>query len=194
MRKFYEEWTEKKKPRFVRLSLQRDCQQNFKRTILSFIGDMELNAVTIDILENFRIHLVDERGSALKTARNIIDGSLMAMMRDAGRRVDRNPCHDLPATWWPGLPQREPDPYTEQERNKILAYYRTNRSYSAYEFVHFRFYTGTRPREAVALKWGSVDLLGGNAMISLSRHLGEENATKTRASRRTVTLLPKSWS
>ena len=42
----------------------------------------------------------------------------------------------------------------------------------------------------MALKWGSVDLLGGKATISLSRHLGEENATKTRASRRTIALLP----
>jgi integrase len=45
-------------------------------------------------------------------------------------------------------------------------------------------------KRSVALKWGSVDLLGGKATISLSRHLGEENATKTRASRRTVALLP----
>ena len=55
------------------------------------MGDMELNSVTIDTLESFRIHLVDERGLALKTARNIIDGSLKAMFRDAGRRAERNP-------------------------------------------------------------------------------------------------------
>ena len=42
----------------------------------------------------------------------------------------------------------------------------------------------------MALKWGSVDLLSGKAMLSLSRYLGEENATKTRASRRTIFLLP----
>ena len=190
VQKFYEEWIEKKKPPFVRLSLQRDYQQNFKKDILPFMGDMELNASPSDTLENFRIYLVDERGLALKTAKNIIDGSLKAMLRDAGRRVERNPFHDLPANWWPRLPQKDPDPYTEQERDKILAYYRNNRPYWAYVFVYFRFYTGTRPSEAVALKWGSVDLLGGKATISLSRHLGEENATKTRASRRTITLLP----
>ena len=88
------------------------------------------------------------------------------------------------------MPQKEPDPFTEQERDAILAYYRSYRPRWAYAFVFFRFYTGTRPSEAVALKWGSVDLLGGKATISLSRHLGEENATKTRASRRTITLLP----
>ena len=88
------------------------------------------------------------------------------------------------------MPQREPDPYTEQEREAILSYYRSNRPYWAYAFVYFRFWTGTRPSEGVALKWGSVDLLSGKAMLSLSRHLGEENVTKTRASRRTISLLP----
>jgi len=112
------------------------------------------------------------------------------MFRDAGRRLDRNPFNDLPAKWWPRLPQREPDPYTEQERDAILAYYRSNRPPQAYAFVYFRFWTGTRPSEATALKSGSVDLLSGKAMLSLSRHLGEENATKTRASRRTISLLP----
>jgi len=87
-------------------------------------------------------------------------------------------------------PQREPDPYSEQERDTILAYYRKNRPHWAYAFVYFRFWTGTRPSESVALKWGSVDLVSGKATVSLSRHLGEENATKTRASRRTVALLP----
>jgi len=190
LRKFYEEWIEKKKPPFVRLSLQRDYQQNFKKNILPFMGDMELNSVTIDTLESFRIHLVDERGLALKTARNIIDGSLKAMFRDAGRRVERNPFHEIPANWWPRLPQREPDPFSEQERDAILAYYRNNRPQWSYAFVYFRFWTGTRPSECTALKWGSVDLQSSKATFSLSRHLGEENATKTRASRRTISLLP----
>ena len=190
VRKFYEEWIEKKKPPFVRLSLERDYRQQFKKNILPFMGDMALNAVTADTLESFRIHLVDERDLALKTARNIIDGSLRAMIRDAGRRIARNPFNDLPNNWWPRLPQREPDPYSEQERDTILAYYRKNRPHWAYAFVYFRFWTGTRPSESVALKWGSVDLVSGKATVSLSRHLGEENATKTRASRRTVALLP----
>jgi integrase len=88
------------------------------------------------------------------------------------------------------FPQREPDPYSEQERETILSYYCSNRPRWAYAFVYFRFWTGTRPSEATALKWGNIDLQSGKAMLSLSRHLGEENATKTRASRRTIALLP----
>jgi Arm DNA-binding domain len=124
---FYEEWIEKKKPPFIRLGLERNYKQDFKRYILPFMADTELTSMTVDILGSFRIHLVGERRLAVKTARNIIDGSLRAMFRDAGRRVDRNPFNEIPANWWPRLPQREPDPYTERERDAILAYYRANR-------------------------------------------------------------------
>ncbi len=73
----------RRKPPFVRLSLERDYRQSFTKNILPFMGDVELNGVTVDMLENFRIYLVTERGLALKTARNIIDGSLKAMILDA---------------------------------------------------------------------------------------------------------------
>jgi hypothetical protein len=72
------------------------------------MGEMELNGVTVDTLENFRLYLVEGRKLSLKTARNVIDGSLRAMFRDAGRRIDRNPFNDLPANWWPRLPNVNP--------------------------------------------------------------------------------------
>jgi integrase len=190
VRAFFEEWIVRKKPPFVRRSLERDYKQAFNRSILPFMGDLDLNSVTTDTLENFRIYLVQERRLTVKTVRNIIDGSLRAMFRDAGRRIERNPFNDLPANWWPRLPQGEPDPYTEGERDKIVNFYREHRPHKEYAFVYFRFYTGTRPSEVVALKWGSVDLVNRKATFAVSRHLGEENAPKTRASRRTVTLLP----
>src|SRR5262249_11361319 len=121
---FFKEWISRKKPPFVRLSLERDYKQAFSKNILPFMGDLDLNKVTIETLEDFRMHLVKERRLSVKSARNIIDGSLRAMFRDAGRRIERNPFNDLPANWWPRLPQREPDPYTEEERDRILKFYR----------------------------------------------------------------------
>jgi integrase len=190
VRKFFEQWILRKNPPFVRRSLERDYKQAFNKNILPFMGNLDLNSVTTDTLEDFRMHLVEERRLSVKSARNIIDGSLRAMFRDAGRRIERNPFNDLPANWWPRLPHREPDPYSEEERDRIVNFYREHRPHREYAFVYFRFYTGTRPSEAVALKWGSVDLTNGKATFAVSRHLGEENAPKTHASRRTVTLLP----
>ena len=67
-----------------------------KPPFLPFMDDLDLNGVTLDTLESFRIELVEGRAFKLKTARNIIDGSLRAMFRDAGRRIDRNPFKDIP--------------------------------------------------------------------------------------------------
>jgi integrase len=190
VRKYYEEWIEKKKPPFVRKSRERDYRQAFNCYIIPFMGNSELNDVTADTLENFRIYLTQERKISISTAKNVLEGSLRAMFRDAGKQIKRNPFEDLPRRWWPRLRHDEPDPYTEAERDAILKYYRANRPYKAYAFVFFRFYTGTRPSEAVALKWGNIDLISAKATVTSSRTLGEENAPKTAASARTVKLLP----
>ena len=190
VKEFYEEWIPKKKPPLVRRSLERDYQQHFNYYILPFMGETELNSVTVDTLENLRLNLIEEHKVSVKTARNVIDGSLRAMFRDAGRRLERNPFDDRPKKWWPRLPKKEPAPFTEQERDAILKFYRAKRPYKDYAFVYFRFYTGTRPSEAVALKWGRIDLLNGKATVVLSRTLGEENAPKTQGSTRTISLLP----
>ena len=76
IREFYDDWIEKKKPPFVRVSLERNYRQDFQSYILPFMGEMELNSVNVDTLESFRVQLVNEWRLALKTVRNIIDGSL----------------------------------------------------------------------------------------------------------------------
>jgi integrase len=187
---FYDEWIEKKKPPFVRRTLERDYRQAFNCYIIPHMGQRDLNEVTVDTLEVFRMYLVEECDLSIKTARNVMDGSLRAMFRDAGGRIEKNPFLDIPDKWWPTLPQKEPEPFSEEERDAILKFYKANRPYKAYAFVYFRFYTGTRPSEAAALKWGSVDLVHGKASVSWSRTMGEENAPKTRASKRTLSLLP----
>ena len=47
-----------------------------------------------------------------------------------------------------------------------------------------------RPSEAVALRWGDIDTASGRITIAPSRYLGSENPTKTRASERTIQILP----
>jgi len=186
----FDAWIETKKPPFVRRSLERDYRQAFSKHVIPFMGDIELPAVAVETLESFRLYLVEDCTVKLKTARNVIDGPLRAFFRDSRRYLQTNPFDDLPPNWWPRQKRLEPDPFTEGERDAILKFYRTNRRYRDYALVQFRFYTGTRPSEAVALKWAHVDLQSGKAIIASSRTFGEDNDTKTRASRRTITLLP----
>ena len=57
----------------------------------------------------------------------------------------------------PGHPA---DPFTKEEREKILRWFRAQNPFY-YPFVLFLFHTGTRPSGAVALRWGDVDIAQG---------------------------------
>jgi len=186
---YFGEWIISKKPPIVRKSLERDYRQHYNSYIKPQFENVRLLDVTPRSLENFRIYLLQERKLKLKTCRNIMDGSFRAMMRDA-RTVDGHLDKDpFEALHWPRAEETEPDPFTEEERDKILSYFK-NKKVFYYPFVYALFWTGMRPSEATALRQGDTDLSRGMASITKSRHLGEENAPKTRASRRTVRLLP----
>ena len=114
----------------------------------------------------------------------------MEMMRDAravDQLIDRDPFTGL---IWPRMPKRPADPFTEEERDKILRWFRKKNPFY-YPFVFFLFHTGTRPSEAVALRWGDLDAERGTVTIRLSRYLGSEGATKTAHSERTFPLMPE---
>lgn len=185
---YFQGWIERKKPPFVRPALERDYRQQYANYIKGRFEHTKLADVDLPSLENFRIYLREERGLSLKSCRNIMDGTFRAMMRDA--RLDGLIEKDVFANLkWPRISQPKPDPFTDEERDNILAYFHEkNRFY--HPFVFTQFWTGMRPSEALALRWGDVDLKAGRASITKSRYYGSENATKTSGSERDVSLLP----
>jgi len=86
-------------------------------------------------------------------------------------------------------PEQEPDPYSQEERTKILSWFLENQ-FHYYAFVFTRFWTGLRPGEATALRIRDVDLNDGIMFVRRSRSKGHEAGTKTKK-RRTVRLLPE---
>lgn len=52
------------------------------------------------------------------------------------------------------------------------------------------FWTGARPNELAALKWGNVDWAGGTFRIRAGRYRGVESTPKTASSSRDVDMLP----
>src|SRR5512143_1306650 len=87
------------------------------------------------------------------------------------------------------LADREPDPFTAAERDRILSWYLRNDRFW-FPFVFFQFWTGCRPSETSALREADVDLESGTVRINKSRDEGEESEPKTKASRRTIALYP----
>jgi integrase len=166
-----------------------DYRRQFSRYILPKFASCELAQVTPKLLEAFRTYLLTELGLSLKSCRNIIDGTFRAMMRDAriiDQLIDKDPFEFLR---WPRIRRPKPDPFTEEERDKILAPFKGKNPFY-YPFVYTQFWTGMRPSEAIALRWGHVDFQTERISITKSRYLGAENETKTRASERTIRILP----
>jgi integrase len=71
----------------------------------------------------------------------------------------------------------------------VLAHF-THRKRAYHAFAFTAFWTGIRPSELVGLRWGDIDLRTGKLSVRRSRTLGEDNATKTRGSERTIDVAP----
>jgi integrase len=175
-----------------RRTLVRDYRRHLNH-ILPALGTVSLMRLSLNDLKEFKDRL-RESGLALKTARNIIDATFRALYRDACDakviRPEENPFEKIR---WPRREEPGPDPYTPEERDGILAFFRDSthrvrRRY--YPLVFTLFWTGMRLSEALGLKWRDVDVRAGTITIRRSRVMGEENAPKTKRSARTIKLHP----
>src|SRR5260370_32122448 len=194
-------WVGRRVPPIVRPSRARDYRNHFRTYILPYLPDVALQDLSLAHLEELRARLQIDRHLSLKTVRNVIDSSLRAMLRDARKAgvEARFPFADLE---WPRRIVPGPDPFTEDERDRLLEFilrkgWRLGRNLGSYrEGVHFPyyaflltlFYTGLRPSEAVALRVLSLDLAAGTLFVERSRSLKSESAPKTSAAARVVRL------
>lgn len=75
--------------------------------------------------------------------------------------------------------QKEPpDPLTAEEVDVVLTHMQ---KYDAQivNLFEFSFFTGMRPSEVIALRWGDIDQVRGLARVKRARTFGEEHETKT---------------
>jgi integrase len=114
---------------------------------------------------------------------------------------------DLTALEWPTSTTPEPDPFTAEERTRLLGWFemRTFRVAAAlgsagyvlqpdpayHAYLHLLFWSGMRPSEAAGLHMQDVDLDRGIATVRRSRHLWTYGEPKTSGARHTVQLFPE---
>ncbi len=193
---YYEGWIQQQKPPLARASRQRDYRQHMTTYVLDAVvsndgfcktmRDLPVANLRASHLRALQSDLI-ARGLAVKTARNIIDGSFRAMVREA-RVDDLLDADPFSAVRWPRPTTPKPDPFTEAERDLILGWFASRKPFY-YSFVFTQFHVGLRPSEAVALRWGDVDTRNGFLHIWRSRYLGDEAATKTLNSERTIPVV-----
>lgn len=151
----------------------------------------ELDAAAVDELQaKLLARKIGGRPIRVKTAKNILSGHLAAVVREA-RRVYRLPERDpFDGLVWPDEARPAPDPFTADERDRIIDYFRTERP-RWFPWIATLFWTGMRPSEAAGLNVGDVDLEAATLSISRGFTEGEENAPKTLRSVRTILLFPE---
>jgi integrase len=108
------------------------------------------------------------------------------MYRDARAEHKELQGHDpFLSVQWPRSQRERPDPFTAEERDRIIDYWVKN-DFFYYPWVFVLFHTGMRPSEASALTWNDVNLAAGTISITKSRYMGDDTAPKTSASNRTI--------
>lgn len=190
-------WVPRNQPPHVRLSLAKTRAKHLKH-ILPVFGATRLDAITEADLEDFKTFLTG-KGLKLKTARCILDSTFRALYRDA-RTIDYRRAFGVSrpvaldpfaVVTWKREMTPEPDPFPEDERDALLAYFWSSRKRHYYAFVAMLFGTGMRIGEAVGLRWGDVDVRRGTFHVRRSRTLGEDNPPKTANADRTKRLQPE---
>ncbi|PSB15134.1 hypothetical protein C7B65_25060 [Phormidesmis priestleyi ULC007] len=85
-----------------------------------------------------------------------------------------------------GEEEEETNPFTREERDRIIAAFKANRYYERYApLVEFLFFTGCRPSEALALQWKHI----GRQVITFQRVLiydGRKLVTQDRLKRQNL--------
>jgi len=191
IRTYFWAWVEGFAPPLAKTSRYEAYRSHFENHILPMQGDLRLTDYGINEIRALLSATV-AKGTGVKTAKNILNGSLRAMFRDAWAEglIERNPFDLLPAKWWPQTIRPKPDPFTAEERDKIIEYFRVKFPDwpAAHAFVLTMFWTGARPSEITARRWRDFDAITGTLSITTSRTRGEEGVTKTAGSRRTIPL------
>lgn len=188
---YFNDWIKGKKPPLERKSLFRDYNQHWNGYISDALGAREIVSIAAFDLKTIKNSLI-ESGLTVKTVKNIVGGTLRALLRDA--QIDgviaRSPFEDLPRKgWWPRVETPAPNPMQDADRRAICQwFYKNDRHY--WPFVSFHLYQSVRPSESTALTWGAIDVEAHLAMILKSRDLGATAATKTPSARRVIHLKP----
>lgn len=88
--------------------------------------------------------------------------------------------------------KRLPDPFTEEERNRILEYLKERYDKRVFAYFLWMFFTGMRPEEAIALRWSDIDFKEGIIRVQRVRTFkgAERDGSKTHTVR-DVDLMPQ---
>jgi integrase len=180
--KYYEEWIQRQVPPLVRPSAEKGYRITFEAHILPRFKHILLADLSHKDIVEFRLAL--QRGRKIKTIKNILT-TFRALYTDAQRDHPELQGKQPFSLKWPKTQREKPDPFSAEERDLILAWWREN-DFFYFPWLYTLFHTGMRPSEAAALQWTDIDLDRRTVSITKSRDMGEDSPPKTQKSNRTI--------
>jgi integrase len=164
-----------------------DYEKAIENEWIPYLGDLRLVEVTRGVLKEW----VAQKGAGIKRIRNLLLPlrGMFAQTFDDGI-IPMNPFVGwTPKKISPPKEEDDVDPFSQAEVNLILE----NSVGQVRNLFQFCFWTGLRTSEVIALRWDDVDLKGRTMTIRRAKVRKQEKAPKTRAGRRTVTLLQPAY-
>lgn len=194
MRGFFRSWSENEPvgARSVSKKWRSNRESYIRVHVLPTLGGRHLDQLQTRDLVDLQAALRAKR-LADSTVDRVIHSALRGFLRDAGVAGYQVPDLDqlfdrrLLVRVDLGRESHTIDAFSDEEREAILKHFREHQP-TFYPFVFFRFWTGTRPSEAIALRWRAVDLPRRRVRILASRVLGRDGRPKTGKSKREVLL------
>lgn len=123
-----------------------------------------------------------EPWGSMKTRNNylsIVNGVFAFAVAD--EIIARNPAENLHSI---KVQKRPPDPFMLDEAEQIVAGIREDWGTHFADYIEWQFFTGCRPSETIALKWGHIDLRERTASIEETRvYAKDKDTTKTNQAR-----------
>lgn len=117
-------------------------------------------------------------GKTINNYVSVLRGALGLALAD--KIIRENLADQVPSAAW----QREPpDPFTPQERDKIIAHAEAKHPGQVANMVRFWMWSGLRTGELLGLRWANVDLAGGTVLVKEARVKRERKTTKTNVAR-----------
>jgi integrase len=179
---FAEQWIEEGRSGW-KASTRQQYEQVLKSQLYPAFADLRVSGITESRVRQLVTALQDGGLSARRI--NLVLLVLKMILRVARRRrwLRDDP---LVAVKMLREPRTEVDPLAPEEVEAFLAV--CPKWWRPYFTV--ALWTGARPNELAALKWGDVDTHGGRFRIRAGRYRGVESTPKTAASVRDVDMLP----
>lgn len=163
------EWLAIKKPAIAHSTLH-----NYRQSLGSYHFDAWRNLRMAELDYRALMALLAVMPANGKTFNNL--ASVLSQVLEYAHRAKllKEPLHDhieMRRHQKPG-----PDPLTMPEVEVVLGKMKDHQARTFYEFA---FFSGLRPSEQIALRWGQVDLRAGTVTVDRARTRSQDKGTKT---------------